>query len=1059
MKRRKLSLFMSASLFLLCLLVAHAEAQPFVLSKVADLNTPIPGGSGNFAGFTVNAVISNGNVAFRGEGDSEQEGIYLFNGSILSKVADLNTPIPEGSGNFIFVNVPVMDDNNIFFLGHGASGQVGFYLYDGTTSVKVADLNTPIPDGSGNFTGFYHPNFRISGRNMVFRAGGSGAQFGIYLFNGTSLSKVADPNTPIPGGSGNFTNFTEDPVISGGNVAFFGEGSSGQGIYLFNGTTLSKVADQNTPIPDGSGNFTFFPTTSQISVSGSSVVFLGNGDSGQQGIYLSNGSTLTKVVDLNTPIPGGSGNFHGLGSPVIKDGYVDFIGSGDSGQGIYLLDGGTLRKVVDPNTAIPGDSGNFIGFVLPEFAGNKIAFIGVEASGRQGIYFFDGTTLDKVADFTTPIPGGSENFTFFNPPVIDGTNLAFMGGQLSPPQVGIYLATSASEWTISTIDSAGDVGPDSSIAIDSNNKVHISYVDNINADLKYATNASGSWVVSIIDGGGAVGIYSSIGIDANNNVHISYYDVTNGDLKYATNASGSWETFTIDSTGDVGKYTSIAVDSNNKIHISYCDYTKFDLKYATNVSSSWQTFTVDSTGNVGKYTSIGIDSNDNVHISYIDNTNWVLKYAANASGLWITSVVDGSMGFGISMAIDSDNKVHISYPASTSSALKYATNASDSWVVSTIDSGGIVGDYSSIAIDSYGKIHISYFDNTNADLKYATNAFGTWVTSTLDSVGIVGGFTSIAVDSNDKVHISYYDGTNGDLKYATNACTMPIITTQPQTQTIQSGQTASMSVGVSGTTPFSYQWYKGSSGDTSSPITGAIADSYTTPPLTQTTTYWVRVTNSCGSVDSNTATVAVATAGISVISPNGAETWPAASMQKIRWSYNGNPGPYVKIELLKGGVVSRTIKSFVWKGTGGTGSFNWRIPANQAPGADYRIRVTSTTYGGCTDTSDIVFTIAAPTITVASPNAGEILTAGTTKAIRWTYTGNPGSYVKIELLKGGAVDRIIRSFVWKGTGGSGSFNWRIPANQASGTDYSIRVTSTSNNSYSDTSDNNFTISK
>jgi hypothetical protein len=31
--------------------------------------------------------------------------------------------------------------------------------------------------------------------------------------------------------------------------------------------------------------------------------------------------------------------------------------------------------------------------------------------------------------------------------------------------------------------------------------------------------------------------------------------------------------------------------------------------------------------------------------------------------------------------------------------------------------------------------------------------------------------------------------------------------------------------------------------------------------------------------------------------------------ERIRWKYTGNPGPYVKIQLLKNGVVHRTIRS------------------------------------------------------------------------------------------------------------------------------------------------------
>jgi hypothetical protein len=288
-----------------------------------------------------------------------------------------------------------------------------------------------------------------------------------------------------------------------------------------------------------------------------------------------------------------------------------------------------------------------------------------------------------------------------------------------------------------------------------------------------------------------------------------------------------------------------------------------------------------------------------------------------------------------------------------------------------------------------------------------------------------------------------------------SGCTVPMITTQPQSQTIQSGQKATMSVSASGTPPLSYQWYQGATGNTSTPV-GANSNIYTTPALTQTASYWVRVINACGSVDSNTATVTVATAGIAVVSPNGGETWPAGSTQTIRWNYTGNPGLYMKIELFKGGVVNRTIKSFVWKGTGGSGSFNWMVPVNQAPGADYRIRVTSTTYGGCTYTSDSDFTIAAPTITVVSPNEGETWAAGSIQTIRWNYTGNPGPYVKIELLKGGVVTRTIASS-GKGSGGSGSCNWTIPANQAPGTDYRIRVTSTINGADTGTSDIDFTI--
>ncbi|GHJ49090.1 hypothetical protein Cs7R123_64320 [Catellatospora sp. TT07R-123] len=85
--------------------------------------------------------------------------------------------------------------------------------------------------------------------------------------------------------------------------------------------------------------------------------------------------------------------------------------------------------------------------------------------------------------------------------------------------------------------------------------------------------------------------------------------------------------------------------------------------------------------------------------------------------------------------------------------------------------------------------------------------------------------------------------------------TAPVITTQPQDVAVTSGATATLTVAATGTGPLSFQWYAGTAGDTSTPVgTGA---SYTTPALTATAAYWVRVTGTGGQADSVTATVTV----------------------------------------------------------------------------------------------------------------------------------------------------------------------------------------------------------
>jgi hypothetical protein len=87
-------------------------------------------------------------------------------------------------------------------------------------------------------------------------------------------------------------------------------------------------------------------------------------------------------------------------------------------------------------------------------------------------------------------------------------------------------------------------------------------------------------------------------------------------------------------------------------------------------------------------------------------------------------------------------------------------------------------------------------------------------------------------------------------------CTAPVITSQPTSRTITAGSSTTLSVSATGTGPLTYQWFIGPSGVTTSPIAGATSSSIIVAP-SATTSYWVRVTNSCGSVTSTGATVTV----------------------------------------------------------------------------------------------------------------------------------------------------------------------------------------------------------
>lgn len=80
-------------------------------------------------------------------------------------------------------------------------------------------------------------------------------------------------------------------------------------------------------------------------------------------------------------------------------------------------------------------------------------------------------------------------------------------------------------------------------------------------------------------------------------------------------------------------------------------------------------------------------------------------------------------------------------------------------------------------------------------------------------------------------------------------------TNQPKDQAVARGSTATLRAIPGGDGPLRYQWFRGPSGSTRFPIAGATSATFTTPAVTGTTPYWVRVSNACGSRDSATAVI------------------------------------------------------------------------------------------------------------------------------------------------------------------------------------------------------------
>lgn len=78
--------------------------------------------------------------------------------------------------------------------------------------------------------------------------------------------------------------------------------------------------------------------------------------------------------------------------------------------------------------------------------------------------------------------------------------------------------------------------------------------------------------------------------------------------------------------------------------------------------------------------------------------------------------------------------------------------------------------------------------------------------------------------------------------------------------------------------------------------------------------------------------------------------------------------------------------------------------------------------------------------TLTSPVAGDIWAADSEQTITWTYTGDPGDKVNLTLYAGGKSLYRIATNVPVGSGGSGSYTWKIQSVYVpEGSNYSIRI--------------------
>jgi hypothetical protein len=360
----------------------------------------------------------------------------------ISKIADTNTPIPGGTGDLTSFDLPVADHaygaNQIAaFIGNGSGGFSG--IYTGTAAGLSTQATTgQAAPGGGNFTGF--SSLTVGLGQVTFIATTSDSDQGVYESNyyppsvpaGMQLvaRTATSPSTgttfgtfySVAGGTANGTNPLGNPVFSSGVI------NSSAGVYYFAGSQTSNFTFTQEAAPT---NYSSLGSPSYVASAGGNIPYndqvqaINASANGVDGIYYSMvwgaiSSPFSKIADTTTTSPR---TFVSFGQPAAGPNAISFPATYQSGastaQGIFVYADFqeysaeylpvTLSQLVGSGDIAPGSNGAH--FSTFQAAANKM-FLATLDNGIEGIYAWS-----DAVDFQT------NNLTFQVEPVIDTSDL------------------------------------------------------------------------------------------------------------------------------------------------------------------------------------------------------------------------------------------------------------------------------------------------------------------------------------------------------------------------------------------------------------------------------------------------------------------------------------------------------------------------------------------------------------------------------------------------------------------------------------------------------------
>jgi len=168
--------------------------------------------------------------------------------------------------------------------------------------------------------------------------------------------------------------------------------------------------------------------------------------------------------------------------------------------------------------------------------------------------------------------------------VDSNNNLYVVWVDESPGNSEIYYSKSidgGSSWTTKRLSWTSGCSSSPAIAVDSNNHLHVVWKDYTpgNGEIYYkkSTDGGSSWTTKRLTWNSGDSLSPAIAIDSNNHLHVVWMDSTPGKCeiyyKKSTDGGSSWTTKRLTWNSGDSLSPAIAIDSNNHLHVVWSDNT------------------------------------------------------------------------------------------------------------------------------------------------------------------------------------------------------------------------------------------------------------------------------------------------------------------------------------------------------------------------------------------------------------------------------------------------------------------------------------------------------